>query len=261
MWLRVEDSILDHDGLRLAARRMACSYGDALLMLMRVWRALYKRGGATMTTEEIDTIAGRDGFADQIIAPGVELAVVDPGGIRMLGSDRAEKYGAYRLAQKANSELAVAAKKASVLPETFSGASVPIGTNEVPLGIPLGSPLGYPDGNPVLDLSGSGSSGVRSPDQSKLAAQAWVEWFNRKFGRQMRANTELVKMVRGLMVRGYTEKPDMRGVALYLRAKWGDDEKMREHLVPSTILRPTKFAERLDLAKEWSPDLWAGDEA
>ena len=26
---------------------------------------------------------------------------------------------------------------------------------------------------------------------------------------------------------------------------------MAVHLVPSTILRPTKFAERLDMAREW----------
>jgi hypothetical protein len=78
-----------------------------------------------------------------------------------------------------------------------------------------------------------------------------VEWFNRRFTRAFTASPELVKQVSALLARGYSEKPDMRGVALYLRSRWEDDEKMRGHLVPSTILRITKFAERLDAAREW----------
>lgn len=64
-------------------------------------------------------------------------------------------------------------------------------------------------------------------------------------------------MVKALIARGYSEKPDIRGVALYLRSEWQDDPKMAKFLKPDSILVASKFGVRLDLAKEWSPEIWA----
>lgn len=269
--MRVEDTILDHDGLRLAAARLGCSYGDALYCLLRVWRSLYKRGGALMRAEEIDAISGCRGFAEALIAPGVELAEDTGSGIRMSGSERAERYGHFLAAQKANSEVAKAMRDEKRSGSPVGTMNVVESTNKVPLGLPTEVPMGVPLTVPVLYLSSlrsdpdpdSGSVTPIRPDPyaaARVQAASWVEWFNRRFGRRLTANRELVKQVKALMALGYSEKPDMRGVALYLKYKWQDDDRMREHLIPSTILRPTRFAERLDLAREWDPAIWAGDQ-
>lgn len=86
---------------------------------------------------------------------------------------------------------------------------------------------------------------------ARKEAEAWLEWFNRRFTRSFQLTPELLKQVGAILGRGWSQKPDMRGVALYLRSRWQDDEAMAPHLVPSTILRISKFAERLDLAREW----------
>lgn len=81
-------------------------------------------------------------------------------------------------------------------------------------------------------------------------ASAWVEWFNRKFGREFQVRAELVKDVRALLERKYTQE-DMRIVSLFKREEWGDNPKMAGQLVPDVLLRPSKFGGRLDAARQW----------
>lgn len=85
--------------------------------------------------------------------------------------------------------------------------------------------------------------------RARTDARDWVAWFNKAFGRQFTVNKQLIATVRTLHTRGFAYL-DMVEVATYLRTQWQDDPKMRSYLVPSTILRTEKFAERRDLARE-----------
>lgn len=101
------------------------------------------------------------------------------------------------------------------------------------------------------------SEPTRAPDIARQQATSWLEWFNRKFQRQFRVTDEVVRMVKALNARGYRERPDMRGVALFLRDEWQDDPKMAKFLKPDSILVASKFGIRLDEAKERYPEIWA----
>jgi uncharacterized phage protein (TIGR02220 family) len=78
----------------------------------------------------------------------------------------------------------------------------------------------------------------------------WLDWFNRKFGHRFVLRNDLVKQVRALLAKRFTQE-DMRLVALFKRDKWQDDPKMRDRLVPGTLLRSGTFGEYLDQAREW----------
>lgn len=211
-----------------------------------------------MLARDVDVVGRRAGLAEAML--GERLAeLVGEGLLRINGDKRAEKYGSFLASQKAKSVLGVEARMAtSVLTNTkVNPAGCPPGhpgVNPDLLSLDLRSSQSLPDSQTSLTLPDSGVA--RANQQAKrLAAQeacgSWVEWFNRRFNRSFRVTQELTKLVAALLTRGYSEKPDMRGVALYLRSRWEDDERMAPHLVPSTILRPTKFPERLDLAREW----------
>lgn len=253
MWFKVDGEALDDWRYARMGQELGVTMGDAFWLACHVWRRLYKRGGGYMSEAEVDGAAKRPGVARAMVVAG--LATETPDGLRIRGEERAAEYGSYIASQKAKSAAGVAAR---VLAKT----------NEVP--------RVHPGLNPGLDLSGSGSSPesgsgessqraiaaarqVAKREEAKVAAAIWLEWFNRRFLRSFTVTQELAKQVGALLARGYTERPDMRGVALYLRSRWDQDEKMAPHLVPSTILRVTKFPERLDLAKEWAkenPDLY-----
>lgn len=256
MWFRVDEKAPDDERIKLVAARLGMTHGDAFLACCRVWRWLYRKGAGVMQPDEVDTVSGYSGFAHAMLE--CQLAEGTPEGLRIAGSKRAEKYAAFCALQRERSLLAVTAR------------------NEVEHtnGHPMGDPLGHPS-VPIYILSGSesdpdpesGKSEVRAEvvarerqrlkhQEAEEAAERWMEWFNRRFTRSFRVTKEVTKAVRALLTAGYSEKPDMRAVALYLRSRWGEDEKMQQYLVPSSILRPTKFAERLDLAREWDPQLW-----
>ena len=104
--------------------------------------------------------------------------------------------------------------------------------------------------------SGSGKSSARAKQAearaiAEAAAASWLEWFNRVFARSFRMTQALTKQVGALLAQGHSEKPDMRGVALYLAMRWEDKPDMAAFLVPPSILRVTKFEARLELAREW----------
>lgn len=83
----------------------------------------------------------------------------------------------------------------------------------------------------------------------------FLEWFNRRVRRGFNSNGRNVDDVHRLLTRAFTQG-DLRLVARHLKHKWAEDEKMRQHLVPSAILNGKKFAERLDDARATHPD-WA----
>jgi len=95
-------------------------------------------------------------------------------------------------------------------------------------------------------------------DRALPVATVFLEWFNRAFKREFRARGEVVASVRGLLADGYTQG-QMRLVARHLQSKWTDD-KMRQYLVPSTILRRKAFGERLDEARSLHPE-WVAQAA
>jgi len=101
-----------------------------------------------------------------------------------------------------------------------------------------------------LESEKAGPEPEHRPDRWHSEATAWVEWFDRKFGRSFRVNKQTVAQVKTLLQRKHTQR-DMRMVALFLRSRWEHDPKMREFLKPSAILRGEKFSERLDEAREW----------
>lgn len=260
MWFRVEADALDDERIVLLAQELGVSHGDAFHACSRVWCWLYKRGAGVMRPEEIDAVARHSGFANAML--NACLAEATEHGLRVKGGKRAEAYASFRERQKAKSELAVIART--------SGKNVAEHTFAHPPGNP--SPLGDPD---IYLRSGSGSSGdpdsgkstrlakarermAEKRERERAAVESFLEWFNRTFGKAFRGSQEVTKLIGALLDRGYSEKPDMRGVALYLESRWKDDERMRDFLVPSTILRATKFQERLDLAKQWAPDIWGG---
>lgn len=242
--------------IRLMATEESMSFGDAFHLCCLVWCHLYERGGGTMPATEVDAVAEYLGMAKAMLSVG--LADDTPEGLRIHGEERAAKFVAYRQRQRDKSIAAHRARygkeENKELPAGSAGAEA--------------SPARI-----TLTLSGSGSSPESGSGESsqhaiararqaekrelaKAATEAWVEWFNRTFARSFRVTQELSKQVGAILAQGYSEKPDMRGVALYLRSRWEDDPVMGVNLVPSTILRSTKFAERLDLAKEWGPQFW-----
>lgn len=96
------------------------------------------------------------------------------------------------------------------------------------------------------------SAGKAASAQAVTEANSWVEWFNREFGRKVTARPELVKAVEALLRAKFTQR-DMRLVALLKRELWGNDPRMRDRLVPLTILREHTFGSYLDQAREFLP--------
>lgn len=201
-----------------------------------------------MPAVEVDAVAERDGFAGALVESG--LADVHLEGLRLKGDERAFNFAAFRIEQKRKSDLAVQAR-------IGNGKD-----NEVPAGLPGGDPVGHPsisissDLDLFPDLSPESGNSTSKAKLAREAAASWQAWFNQHFARRVEVTQALSKQVGALMARGWQENPDLRGVALYLESLWAGDAKMAQYLVPSTILRPTKFEERLALAKEWRPKHW-----
>lgn len=250
-WFRVEDGALDDPRVALLALRLGVSPGDAFMALCRVWRWLYQQAGRQMRPEEVDVVGQKSGLANAMIA--VELAEATPEGIRIKGDWRARKLREYRESMRDR-----AMRRHHAAKDGLNGNG---GNKEDAHASAYADAHALQD-NTLYSDSGSGSgsgtpdSGARARNAEKraivvAAAGAWLEWFNRRFERCFTCSQSLQKSVGAILARGHSETPDMRGVALYLRSQWEGDERMERFLVPVTILRPSKFDERLDLAKEW----------
>lgn len=116
---------------------------------------------------------------------------------------------------------------------------------------------GAPDA-PVRERKGTGAGGLVRERVSKEREQtaAFLEWFNRKWGRAFQVRPEAVRLVSRLLVSGFGQG-DMRAVAAHLAEQWGDDAKMAKYIQPSTVLTKDKFGERLDAALAANPALAA----
>ncbi|WP_420820614.1 conserved phage C-terminal domain-containing protein [Serratia microhaemolytica] len=65
-----------------------------------------------------------------------------------------------------------------------------------------------------------------------------------------RTGTGGAKMIASRLRDGFSVQ-DCRLVLDYLSETWGADDKMREHLCPTTIFRPTNFDDRVVKAHNW----------
>lgn len=113
-----------------------------------------------------------------------------------------------------------------------------------------------------LHLSGAGAPDPETaceekktpePESPKLAearriAALIIDKLNREAGRSFQVREPTVKLVKGLLAKGYTER-DMRLVIVNRCEAWLKDPKMCQYLQPSTLFRLSKFGEYLDHAK------------
>jgi len=247
-WFKVRKAALTDWRIALLAEELGGSFGDAFHLCSTVWCRLYERGGGFMPATEVDGVARRKGLAEAMVKVG--LADATPDGLRIHGDELAMQWAQFRISQKQKS---IAGNEAR-----WGNAD----DNKVPVGIPPGVPGASPGILISSSLSGSGSSPesgraaaqarqAEKREQARVATEAWLEWFNRSFARSFRVTQALTKQVGAILAQGHTEKPDMRGVALYLGMRWEDKPEMAAFLVPPSILRPSKFEERLELAREW----------
>lgn len=252
MWFQIDEQALDDTRIRLLGAHLHLSFGEAFLACCRVWCWLYKQCGRDMTTEEVDVVSGHSGFAEAMERN--QLAEFTPDGIRIRGDKRAKAYGAFCIRQRDLVKRRYG--KDPVTGVAITNELPPVEPGELPkagLRVSLDLDLDLPD-------SGSGKSSPRAiakarqaekAEQAKVATEAWLEWFNRSFARSFRVTQALTKQVGAILAQGHTERPDMRGVALYLGMRWEGQAEMVPFLVPPSILRPSKFEERLELAREW----------
>lgn len=110
-----------------------------------------------------------------------------------------------------------------------------------------------PDGldEPLLRICEPRAAPKRAArDSARPEAAAWLEWFNRRFGRHFELRDEVVAAVRALRAKHFTQE-DMRLVALFKRSQWEGKADMAHLLVPATLLRVKTFGGYLDAAREW----------
>ena len=94
------------------------------------------------------------------------------------------------------------------------------------------------------DGDDNGSGSLPNADDSLSLSERIISYLNEKTGSHYRPASAEAKL-QGLLDQGYTEA-DMRMVIDRKCADWLDDDKMREHLRPSTLFRVDKFEEYLN---------------
>jgi uncharacterized phage protein (TIGR02220 family) len=130
---------------------------------------------------------------------------------------------------------------------------------------PIHAPIHGPMDPVIVSVSGSDSgSGSGSGARAKYKAraktsevsaaaraegEAWVAWFNQRFGRQYQAGQGLLDMVEALLGRGYTQM-DMRAVAWIQHKRWAGKPDMEDYIRPSTLLRLSNFERYVIDARE-----------
>jgi len=251
----IEESALDDPSVAVLGVRLGITEDAAFKACCRAWA-----WHCQCSEAELDAVARHSGFTAAMVDCG--LARSTPDGIRFTGPQGERKSAALRMrarraalprSRRANKTRTKTRTKPERVPEQKANSSQASLFAAETGAVPKQVFLRY--GPSEALKTASEASRKLQADQRAAALQAtetWLAFFNRKFTRTFQVTKELQKTIGGLLARGYTERPDMRGVALYLKAEWGEDEKMAKHLVPSTILRPSKFAERLQLAKEWA---------
>lgn len=131
MWFQVEDSALHDERVKLLAKRLGTSFDSALVALLRVWAWLYKQGGRPLTEEEVDVTSGVPGFSAQLVE--CDLAEAGSDGLRIRGSARAKKYGAFRERQQKRAQEAHDKRRTEG-----------VITNDLPTALPMAEPTALP---------------------------------------------------------------------------------------------------------------------
>lgn len=90
-------------------------------------------------------------------------------------------------------------------------------------------------------------------DRAEVETGAFVEWFNRKFGKRCQAGPYVTQVRAILKAHPKTSQEDFRLVALYARAEWAGGP-LQARLIPETLLRLQPFPRRLDIARQWRED-------
>jgi hypothetical protein len=86
-----------------------------------------------------------------------------------------------------------------------------------------------------------------SSDEARREAESFVAWFNHRFQRSFAVRKETVRMVKALLRDGHSQK-DLRAVAWVFGRDWDAKPDMQRYVTPGSLLRSTKFGERLDVA-------------
>jgi hypothetical protein len=151
VWFQVEETALHDRRIRLLAKRLGVTRGDAFYACCLVWCWLYKRGGDLLTAEEVDEVGELPGLGEAMALEGLADAVES--GLRICGGKRARRYAAFRDLQKKRALDREAAKRAKRSDADNSAPLVPPNEHQV------GS----------MSLSDPGSSRVRSPESLEVA--------------------------------------------------------------------------------------------
>lgn len=239
MYFQVDSKALTDERIVLLGARLGIGHSGAFYACCKVWCWLYKQCGRAMTEEEVDAVSGHSGFAKAM--EQCQLADYGPEGLRIRGDSRARKYGEF------------CKRQLERIRKRFPLHDVGEDTNGIPAVEPPVIPKTGLISSGDLDLIPDSESGKSSP---RAEAESWMAWFNQRFRRRLTVTKAVTKAIGALMVAGYREDPDLRGVALFLESQWKGDPKMDRFLVPTTILRITAFEDRLSLAREWNPKHW-----
>ena len=220
MWLKMDESALDDYRIALMAKRIKGSYGDALLVCLRIWRRLYQRGGGIMSHDEIDAVAnaGIEGVG-QIMAD-CDLADTVQDGVRIRGEARAQKFTSYRESQSEKGRKRHSGNGDDI--------SQPGADQRLADGKPPAQPVLY-----LSSLSSSGSGGQvelvdTKPPVPRFDFESLYAIYPRKEGKKP-GLTKLEKDVRtqadydllASTVRGYIAREQSKGTELKFYKHWG----------------------------------------
>jgi uncharacterized protein len=265
--VRIEAKAFDDARIVALGRRLGIDRFSALGRMAFIWRHCTEEETHTITLELADAVADLTGFSDACVSVGL-ATFVGPGLLKIKGTEGRIEWISHRREAARIGGLKSAEVRASKR-QASAQANVDQVLEQTPSKLqPSYSYSGYGSSNlpdscqadvrppPPLTLVPVPSSVIAKPAVFRQEADAWVDWFNRKYARAYTSNKALVDQVKSLLAKGYTQR-DLRKVTAYLHFKWHEDPKMRDFVKPSVILRITKFAERLDEAREW----WGDDDA
>lgn len=243
---------------------------DARGRMLEVYSYCTDLGTYSVRSEMLDALVERDGFGPILVA--AELAEeCEDGSFRIRGTKgriewlarlrkNSRKGGAANRARLKPEGSLQATQKASQLASqneakaepsysySYSGSYSGSSSEKEHVGLPPQGLLSIVEPKAESEPKERPLPGTAA---TRKEAADWVEWFNRKFGRQYKPEArELVDLVTALIKAGYTQE-DMRAVAWHRRSIWGEDPKMSAYLVPSTLLRFNNFKNYVAEAQEW----------
>lgn len=241
--VNVDESALTDPRFRRLARYLAITFFEVIGRVVPVWMTAYNRRSATLTTEDVDIAADRDGFAAAMVR--ADLAEqVDELRVRVRGVTERIQFLMSQVskAKRRWDSRSNANRDADVHAEAHADADAPA--------LP-----GDSRSNAVGDaysLALATGSGSKDPAR-ELAAVAIAE-INKIAGSRYQADSaETVKNATTLARRGVATD-DVRRVIAAKWAEWSKSDQMRAQFKPSVLLRPNNFIRyREDLAARAMP--------